>query len=204
MPKGGDLFAPEAREQEAALERLRSKVTSPGSGVKVIGIAHAGGTVTATIEAAGAEQTITGSHLLAQSDMLPVSRTTGVQTQKLLSGKSTLLSTLAGVTPALQHGGQVAGEEAQAVERCESFDLALALGQVIRQFRHRIGGGRVRVTQRRQVPEIGGRRGGAGYAVSKTVNCAGQKCCARVCAAGGMSRAQLASCSASAICTISG
>ena len=34
----------------------------------------------------------TGSHLLAQSDMLPVSRTTGVQTQKLLRGKSTLLA----------------------------------------------------------------------------------------------------------------
>lgn len=32
------------------------------------------------------------SSLLAQSDMLPVSRTTGVQTQKMLSGKSTLIA----------------------------------------------------------------------------------------------------------------
>ncbi len=34
------------------------------SGVNVIGIEHAGRTVTATVETGGAEQTITGSHLL--------------------------------------------------------------------------------------------------------------------------------------------
>ena len=46
------------------LDRLEREGVVIRSGVNVIGIAHAGGTVTATIEAAGAEQTITGSHLL--------------------------------------------------------------------------------------------------------------------------------------------
>ena len=32
--------------------------------------------------------------------------------------------------------------------------------------------------KRIEVVDSGGRRGGAGYAVSKTVNCAGEKCCA--------------------------
>ncbi len=41
------------------------------SGVNVIGITHAGHTVTATIEAAGAEQTITGSHLLIATGRKP-------------------------------------------------------------------------------------------------------------------------------------
>jgi pyruvate/2-oxoglutarate dehydrogenase complex dihydrolipoamide dehydrogenase (E3) component len=41
------------------------------SGLNVIGIAHAGATVTATIEAGGAEQTITGSHLLIATGRRP-------------------------------------------------------------------------------------------------------------------------------------
>ena len=41
------------------------------SGLNVIGIAYAGATVTATIEAGGAEQTITGSHLLIATGRRP-------------------------------------------------------------------------------------------------------------------------------------
>jgi pyruvate/2-oxoglutarate dehydrogenase complex dihydrolipoamide dehydrogenase (E3) component len=41
------------------------------SGVNVVGIAHAGRTVTATIESGGAEQTITGSHLLVATGRTP-------------------------------------------------------------------------------------------------------------------------------------
>ncbi len=39
--------------------------------VKVVGVTHAGATVTATIETAGAEQTITGSHLLVAAGRKP-------------------------------------------------------------------------------------------------------------------------------------
>jgi pyruvate/2-oxoglutarate dehydrogenase complex dihydrolipoamide dehydrogenase (E3) component len=42
------------------------------SGLNVIGIVHAGATVTATIEAGGAEQTITGSHLLIATGRRPM------------------------------------------------------------------------------------------------------------------------------------
>jgi pyruvate/2-oxoglutarate dehydrogenase complex dihydrolipoamide dehydrogenase (E3) component len=41
------------------------------AGVNVVGIAHAGRTVTATIESDGAEQTITGSHLLVAAGRSP-------------------------------------------------------------------------------------------------------------------------------------
>ena len=41
------------------------------SGVKVAGIAHAGRTVTATVESGGAELTITGSHLLVAAGRMP-------------------------------------------------------------------------------------------------------------------------------------
>jgi pyruvate/2-oxoglutarate dehydrogenase complex dihydrolipoamide dehydrogenase (E3) component len=41
------------------------------SGVNVIGVAHAGLSVTATIETAGAEQTITGSHLMVATGRTP-------------------------------------------------------------------------------------------------------------------------------------
>ena len=41
------------------------------SGLNVIGIAHAGATVTATVEAGGAEQTITGTHLLIATGRKP-------------------------------------------------------------------------------------------------------------------------------------
>ena len=41
------------------------------SGVKVIGVAHAGHSVTATIGIAGAEQTITGSHLMVATGRTP-------------------------------------------------------------------------------------------------------------------------------------
>ena len=54
------------------VDRLEREGVVIRSGVKVIGIAHAGGTVTATIEAAGAEQTITGSHLLITTGRRPM------------------------------------------------------------------------------------------------------------------------------------
>ena len=53
------------------LDRLEREGVVIRSGVKVIGIAHAGATATATIEAAGAEQTITGSHLLVATGRTP-------------------------------------------------------------------------------------------------------------------------------------
>lgn len=46
------------------LDQLEREGVVIRSGVNAIGISHAGATVTATIETAGAEQTITGSHLL--------------------------------------------------------------------------------------------------------------------------------------------
>jgi pyruvate/2-oxoglutarate dehydrogenase complex dihydrolipoamide dehydrogenase (E3) component len=46
------------------LDQLEREGVVVRSGVNAIGISHAGATVTATIETAGAEQTITGSHLL--------------------------------------------------------------------------------------------------------------------------------------------
>src|SRR5262249_30854338 len=46
------------------LDRLEREGVVIRSGVNVTGVMHVGGTVTAAIEAAGAEQTITGSHLL--------------------------------------------------------------------------------------------------------------------------------------------
>ena len=46
------------------LDRLEREGIVIRSGVRVTGIARAGGVVTATIETSGAEQTITGSHLL--------------------------------------------------------------------------------------------------------------------------------------------
>jgi pyruvate/2-oxoglutarate dehydrogenase complex dihydrolipoamide dehydrogenase (E3) component len=54
------------------LDRLEQEGIVIRCGVKVIGISHAGGAVTATIEAAGAEQTITGSHLLVATGRRPV------------------------------------------------------------------------------------------------------------------------------------
>lgn len=53
------------------LDRLEREGVVIRSGVNVIGITHAGATVTATIEAAGAEQTITGSHLLVAAGRKP-------------------------------------------------------------------------------------------------------------------------------------
>jgi pyruvate/2-oxoglutarate dehydrogenase complex dihydrolipoamide dehydrogenase (E3) component len=53
------------------LDRLEREGVIIRSGVNVIGIAHAGGTVTATVETAGAEQTITGSHLLVATGRRP-------------------------------------------------------------------------------------------------------------------------------------
>lgn len=49
---------------DVVLDRLEREGVVIRTGVNVLGVTHAGGTVTATIEAAGAEQTITGSHLL--------------------------------------------------------------------------------------------------------------------------------------------
>jgi pyruvate/2-oxoglutarate dehydrogenase complex dihydrolipoamide dehydrogenase (E3) component len=53
------------------LDRLEREGVIIRSGVNVIDITHAGATVTATIEAAGAEQTVTGSHLLIAAGRKP-------------------------------------------------------------------------------------------------------------------------------------
>lgn len=53
------------------LDRLEREGVIIRSGVNVIDIMHAGATVTATIEAAGAEQTVTGSHLLIATGRKP-------------------------------------------------------------------------------------------------------------------------------------
>jgi pyruvate/2-oxoglutarate dehydrogenase complex dihydrolipoamide dehydrogenase (E3) component len=53
------------------LDRLEREGVVIRSGLNVIGITHAGATVTATIEIAGAEQTITGSHLLVATGRKP-------------------------------------------------------------------------------------------------------------------------------------
>ena len=53
------------------LDRLEREGVVIRSGVNVTGVTHVGGTVTATIEAAGAEQTITGSHLLIAAGREP-------------------------------------------------------------------------------------------------------------------------------------
>jgi pyruvate/2-oxoglutarate dehydrogenase complex dihydrolipoamide dehydrogenase (E3) component len=53
------------------LDRLEREGVIIRSGVKVIGVAHAGPSVTVTIETAGAEQTITGSHLLVATGRAP-------------------------------------------------------------------------------------------------------------------------------------
>jgi pyruvate/2-oxoglutarate dehydrogenase complex dihydrolipoamide dehydrogenase (E3) component len=54
------------------IDRLEREGIIIRSGVNVIGIAYAGAAVTATIEATGAEQTITGSHLLVAAGRRPV------------------------------------------------------------------------------------------------------------------------------------
>ncbi|HXZ46152.1 MAG TPA: FAD-dependent oxidoreductase [Pseudolabrys sp.] len=53
------------------IDRLEREGVIIRSGVKVIGIAHAGHSVTATIEIARAEQTITGSHLMVATGRTP-------------------------------------------------------------------------------------------------------------------------------------
>jgi pyruvate/2-oxoglutarate dehydrogenase complex dihydrolipoamide dehydrogenase (E3) component len=53
------------------LARLEREGVVIRTGVNVAGIAHAGRTVTATIESGGAEQTITGSHLLVATGRVP-------------------------------------------------------------------------------------------------------------------------------------
>jgi pyruvate/2-oxoglutarate dehydrogenase complex dihydrolipoamide dehydrogenase (E3) component len=53
------------------LARLEREGIIIRSGVKVAGIAHAGRTVTATVESGGAELTVTGSHLLVAVGRIP-------------------------------------------------------------------------------------------------------------------------------------
>jgi pyruvate/2-oxoglutarate dehydrogenase complex dihydrolipoamide dehydrogenase (E3) component len=53
------------------LDRLEREGVVIHRGVNVIGVTHAGATATATIETAGAEQTITGSHLLIAAGRRP-------------------------------------------------------------------------------------------------------------------------------------
>jgi pyruvate/2-oxoglutarate dehydrogenase complex dihydrolipoamide dehydrogenase (E3) component len=54
------------------LNRLEREGIVIRSGTNIVGIAHSGGAVTASIEAAGAEQTITGSHLLVATGRRPM------------------------------------------------------------------------------------------------------------------------------------
>ena len=56
---------------DVVLAQLEREGVVIRSGVKVVDIAHAGPTVTATIESGGAEQTITGSHLLVATGRSP-------------------------------------------------------------------------------------------------------------------------------------
>ena len=53
------------------LDRLEREGVIIRSGVNVIGVAHAGPSVTVTIDTAGAEQTITGGHLLVATGRTP-------------------------------------------------------------------------------------------------------------------------------------
>jgi len=53
------------------IDRLKREGVIIRSGVNVVGVAHAGHSVTVTIEIAGAEQTITGSHLLVATGRTP-------------------------------------------------------------------------------------------------------------------------------------
>ena len=53
------------------LARLEREEVVVRSGVKILGVAHTGGIVTATIEVSGAEQSITGSHLLVAAGRRP-------------------------------------------------------------------------------------------------------------------------------------
>jgi pyruvate/2-oxoglutarate dehydrogenase complex dihydrolipoamide dehydrogenase (E3) component len=56
---------------DVVLAQLEREGVVIRSGVKVVDIGHAGPTVTATIESGGAEQTITGSHLLVATGRSP-------------------------------------------------------------------------------------------------------------------------------------
>jgi pyruvate/2-oxoglutarate dehydrogenase complex dihydrolipoamide dehydrogenase (E3) component len=56
---------------DIVLGRLEREGVAIRSGVNVTGVTHVGGTVTAAIEASGAEQTITGSHLLIAAGRTP-------------------------------------------------------------------------------------------------------------------------------------
>jgi pyruvate/2-oxoglutarate dehydrogenase complex dihydrolipoamide dehydrogenase (E3) component len=56
---------------DVVLAQLEREGVVIRSGMKVVDIAHAGPTVTATIESGGAEQTITGSHLLVATGRSP-------------------------------------------------------------------------------------------------------------------------------------
>lgn len=60
QPLGND----DAECAAIVLDQLEREGVIIRSGLNVIGIAHRGGTVTATIETGGVEQTVTGSHLL--------------------------------------------------------------------------------------------------------------------------------------------
>ena len=56
---------------DIVLDRLEREGVVIRSGVNVVGVTYVGGTVTAAIAAAGAEQTITGSHLLIAAGRKP-------------------------------------------------------------------------------------------------------------------------------------
>jgi pyruvate/2-oxoglutarate dehydrogenase complex dihydrolipoamide dehydrogenase (E3) component len=56
---------------DIVLDRLEREGVVIRNGVNVTSVTHVGGTVTAAIEAAGAEQTITGSHLLIAAGRAP-------------------------------------------------------------------------------------------------------------------------------------
>ncbi len=65
------LVQDDAECAAVVLGRLEREGMVIQSGVNVIGVAHAGATVTVTIESVGAEQTITGSHLLVATGRKP-------------------------------------------------------------------------------------------------------------------------------------
>lgn len=67
QPLGND----DAECAAIVLDQLEREGVIIRSGLNVIGIAHRGGTVTATVETGGVEQTVTGSHLLVAVGRTP-------------------------------------------------------------------------------------------------------------------------------------
>ena len=71
--------------------------------------------------------------------------------------------------------GLTAPSQAGPADRGFIFEQATAARKIVRTAQPT---GPQCTMKRSEVVDSGGRRGGAGYAVSKTVNCTGQMCCA--------------------------